>query len=142
MGRWHGPPKPKRTAGVTTSVRIDVDLYLAAQRKGINVSEITNRALKSILKTEDDDLTDEQVAALLKERERRIENVVTEETKLQGLSYAEALAELQLRWNVYLAAAPSADHAAKLEWVIGHRDRNDALKGQDAEAILADLEGK
>jgi post-segregation antitoxin (ccd killing protein) len=141
MGNWSGPPRPKKKAGVTTSVRIDIELYVAAQARGINVSDVTNRALRSVLKLDDADMTDEQVAALLKERAGRLENVVVEANELEAKTYADAIVEVQRVWNKYIASAPDADRAARLEWVAAKREQNRVLQGQTAEAILADLEG-
>jgi hypothetical protein len=139
--KWNGPPRPKKKAGVTTSVRLDIDIYIAAQRRNLNVSEFLNKALRQYLKLEDENPTEEQLRLLLAERHSRIENVVEAETKLQGATYADAINELQLRWNVYRAAAPDADRNSRLMWVTGHRERNPSLQGQDPEVILADLGG-
>jgi post-segregation antitoxin (ccd killing protein) len=130
---------PKRSAGVVTTVRIDIDLYIKAQKKGINISEVTRRALKALLR--DDDLTEEQVAALLAERSRRIDEAVTADTTDTKETIEAVLTAIQPTWNAYLAAAPDAVRESRLAWVEGKRERNPILRGLTAEAILAELEG-
>jgi hypothetical protein len=128
-------------AGVVTSVRIDMGLYLKARKRGLNMSQVLNTALRGLLVDSEADMTDEQVAALLKEREAKIEtHLARAESKLSA-AFEEAIIELQSRWNMYLAAAPGTTRAAKLEWITGKKDAMPALRVATSEAILAELEG-
>lgn len=126
----------------TTSVRIEVELFMAARRKGINLSSLMNQALRAVLKKEDDDLTEEQIAALNAERARRIENAIEKNTVEDIQTMEAALQDIQTRYNVYLAAAPASTREAKLFWVAAKKEQQPLLRTMADEAILAELEGE
>jgi Post-segregation antitoxin CcdA len=134
--------RPRRTAGISTSVRLDIDLYLAAQRKGTNISEVTNRALRALFKVEEEDMTDAQVAQLLAERAKRVENVVISKAMEEKQALETALSDLQVGWNLYRSSSPDAPRDAQLSWVEGRKAKNPALAILTNEAILSELEGK
>ena len=141
--------RQKKMAGVVTSVRIDVDVYTVAFRKGINISKVTNDALRSLLRVGEEDMTDEQVAQLLAERAGRVEEAVQQEAETvkqeavaEGMTVETALGDLQFAWNGYLSNAPRASEGAKLAWVKGRRANMPALSGMTAEAILKELQGE
>lgn len=125
-------------AGVTTSVRIDIDLYMKVQEKGLNVSDITNRALREILG--DDDLTEAQLKQLLEERSRVVQGKVRASVESHLDRKSAALKTLQEKWNLYLSSGPKPDDA-KVAWINAHRGRSEALAGMTAAEILNELEG-
>jgi post-segregation antitoxin (ccd killing protein) len=135
--------RPRRVAGVSTSVRLDIDVYLAAQKKGINISEVTNAALRGLLKAEDEDMTEEQVAALVQERSAKIEARVEAAAQDTANDIEAAYIKLQPAWNQYLAAGGPEGRplVAKLSWIDGRKGRLPALSGMENQAILAALEG-
>lgn len=128
-------------AGVVTSVRIEIDLYTKAHNRGLNISEVTNRALRALLKDNADDLSAEQIAALNAERARRIENVAAAAVQQETQAIEEAFRDIQSRYNVYLAAAPASTREAKLAWVAAKKEQQPLLRTMADEAILAELEG-
>jgi post-segregation antitoxin (ccd killing protein) len=128
----------RRPAGVTTSVRIDIDLYMQARKKGINVSDITNRALRSVLG--DEEITDEVVRKYLEEQRGAVEKKVTEAIETHQTMRERSLSALQAKWNLYLSTGPKPGEA-KIEWINAHKGRNQDLQGMTAEEILKELEG-
>jgi post-segregation antitoxin (ccd killing protein) len=134
-------PPPLRPVSTTTSVRVEIELFLEARRRQMNLSAIMNAALRSLLKKDEEDMTEQQISELLKERRAKVGKSLEAHAQEAALTVEAALMELQPRWNVYLAAAPGADHAAKLAWVEGKREHMPALRALDAEMVLKELEG-
>lgn len=134
--------RPKKVAGINTSVRIDIDLYVEAKRRNINISAVTNQGLRGLLKgVGGDDLTEEAIAALVKERARTIESLVAQAAVDERSALDVALADLQAGWNVYMAAAPASTREAKLAWLQTRRENVSALSQMPVEALLAEMEG-
>ena len=134
-------PPPLRPVSTTTSVRVEVELFIQARKRRINLSAVMNAALRSLLKKGEEDLTGEQVAALLAEQRKKVGETLEAHAKEAELTVEAAMRELQPKWNVYLAAAPDANHAARLFWVESKRERMPALRALDAEMILKELGG-
>lgn len=136
-------PRVYRPISTTTSVRVDVELFAAARRRGMNLSSILNSALKALLTAKEPDLTDEQVAALVKERDKRIENVATTFSKENDEAREGDLRSLQSDWNMYIAAElEQRPTSMKLAWIGERKKRYSGIaKLSDAE-LLTELEGK
>ncbi len=133
-------PRAQRPLSTTTSVRGEIELFIAARRKGLNLSAILNSALRSVLKMGEEDMTDEQVSKLLREREARVEVAVVQE-HLRGLSAIEdAVAGIRAQWAAYLTAAPKAGRNAKLSWLDGRKITQTALRDFKSSDLLAELE--
>jgi uncharacterized membrane protein YkoI len=135
--------KARRMAGVNTSVRIEIELYVMAQRKGINVSNVTNAALRALLKKDEEDLTDEQVATLWREQTAKVEKTVEKAVADADQEQEAALRELQTDWNQYVAADPTHSTSQKLAWIESKRGflKFAGLKRLSNEAILIELQG-
>jgi hypothetical protein len=135
-------PRP-RAISTTTSVRVEIDLFLEARKRGTNLSRVINAALRGLFKVPDPDLTEEQIAELLTEQSRKIENRVEALASADAADVEAAYIKLQPAWNQYLAAGGPEGRplVAKLSWIDGRKGRLPALSGVENQAILAALEG-
>ena len=139
-------PKPRPRVGVistTTSVRIEVELFIAARRRGVNLSQVLNAALRSLLKADapDDVSAEDAVRQMVADRERSLEGTVARAGEEMRIAREQAMAELQVAFNLYLSQDPSRSLVAKLNWVGSRMQKYDVLRGQDPSGILQELAG-
>jgi hypothetical protein len=136
------PPRP-RAVSTTTSVRVEIDLFLEARKRGTNLSRVINAALRGLFKVSDPDLTEEQIAELLAEQSKKIEKRVEALAADDAADVEAAYVKLQPAWNQYLAAGGPEGRTlvAKLSWIDGRKARLPAIASLENQAILAALEG-
>lgn len=125
-------------AGVVTSVRIDMELYVWAHESGLNVSNVLNQSLRSL--KGDGDMTEGQVASLLDERQKKLGNTIRKSVEAHVDRKFAALSALQSKWNLYLSSGDKPEEA-KYKWIDAHRGRSEALQGMTTAEIMAELEG-
>ena len=127
----------------TTSIRIEIYLFIEAKRRGLNLSQIMNAALRGVLKVNEDGSEEREIAELMKSQTNRVKEAVVSDMLQGAQAISDAFSRLQPAFNAYIAAGGPGGRpaAAKLSWIEGRIDRLPALKSMTPGAILAELEG-
>lgn len=133
-------PRPRRPVSTTTSVRVEVALFIEARKRGMNLSSVLNASLKALL-GEQKELADEEVARIFREQSERVGDVVKKEAEETISEIELGYRELQPAWNVYLSEDPSRTHNQKIAWIGGRKLLIPALKVLSDGDILRELEG-
>jgi post-segregation antitoxin (ccd killing protein) len=129
-------------AGVTTSVRIDIDNYLAAQKAGLNISDLANRAIRSVVKTAPKyQKAVERLETIEERMGDEAVSAIEEDRIISRRAVEEALSELQPLWNIYVGSDPPKSVEARLNWAKGHQERYGELKGMTPEELMKELGG-
>jgi len=128
-----------------TSIRLDVELYVALRKKAdassLTVNELLTRALKAYLSvpsTATDD-SEAEIRRMLQERDAKILGAVASTAEVERATHDEALADLQRYFNLYISTGPKPAEA-KLNWVNSRKLRYPVLAPVEGEALLEEFE--
>ena len=124
---------------ITTSVRIDWELYQKAKRRGINVSDLANRALRHVLQVQDPAFG--RVEKALEAEAESAAEAVGSEIAADEHAVQAALMEIQPLWNIYIGNPPEKSTEERLSWVRAKQERYPELRGFTPEALLKELAG-
>jgi hypothetical protein len=124
---------------VTTSVRVDWDMYQKAKRRGINMSDLMNRALRSVLKIQDPAFGRVEVALDAEAQEAALS--ITEEIEADHRAVQATLGELQPLWNIYMGSMPEKGPQDREAWVRAKQEKYAELRAISVEEILKELGG-
>jgi hypothetical protein len=129
-----------------TSVRLDIELYVALRKKaaasGLTANEVIARALKAYLSisstaTED---SEAEMQRILQERDAKILGAVASAAEVERATREDALADLQRYFNLYISSGLKPMQA-KLNWVNSRKARYPSVAAVDGMALLEELQG-